>query len=82
VADDIMGEWKELGDPCIDDHDQTTFDSQSTYVLPVPGKEDEFIHMGDRWSPSNAIDGRYVWLPIRFEGERFVIEWVNGNIEI
>jgi hypothetical protein len=78
VADDIMGEWRELGDPCIDDHDQTTFDSQSTFVLSVPGKEGEFIYIGDRWTPSNAIDGRYVWLPIRFEGERFVIEWKDN----
>ena len=24
--------------------------------------------MGDRWTPQNAIDGRYIWLPIHFEG--------------
>ena len=29
----------------------------------------------DRWTPENAIDGRYIWLPIRFEGEQPVIEW-------
>jgi len=75
VADEILGEWRELGDPCIDDHKQTTFDSQSTFVLPMPGKDDAFIYVGDRWNPKNAIDGRYVWLPIRFEGERFFIEW-------
>jgi hypothetical protein len=78
VADEIMGAWRELGDPCIDDHDKTTFSSQSTFVLPVPGKEGEFIYMGDRWTPSNAIDGRYIWLPVRFEGERFVIEWKDN----
>jgi hypothetical protein len=31
--------------------------------------------MGDRWMPKNAIDGRYVWLPIRFDGKQPVIEW-------
>ena len=53
----------------------SSFYSQSTYVLPVPGHADRFIYMGDRWTPENAIDGRYIWLPIRFEGEQPVIEW-------
>ncbi len=34
---------------------------------------------GDRWNPENAIDGRYVWLPIEWEDGRPVIrnrkEW-------
>lgn len=74
VADSILGDWKELGNPCIGEDSELTFRSQSTYILPVQGK-DQFIYMGDRWTPGNAIDGRYVWLPIRFDGERFVIEW-------
>ena len=52
-----------------------SFHSQSTYVLPVPGKPGQFIYMGDRWTPDNAIDGRYIWLPIRFDGDQPVIEW-------
>jgi hypothetical protein len=36
--------------------------------------------MADQWRPENAIDGRYVWLPIRIghspDGrERLAIEW-------
>lgn len=75
VADSILGQWKELGNPCIGPDADQTFHSQSTYILPVQGKKDTFIYMGDRWSPENAIDGRYIWLPIRFEGEKFIIEW-------
>lgn len=75
VADNILGEWKELGDPCIGDSTKTTFHSQSTYILPVQGKDDTYIYMGDRWTPKNAIDGRYIWLPVKFEGDRFFIEW-------
>jgi hypothetical protein len=41
----------------------------------VPGKKDAFIYMSDRWTPENAIDGRYVWLPISFEDDRPVIRW-------
>jgi hypothetical protein len=46
-------------------------------VLPVQGKKDAFIYMGDRWMPDNAIDGRYIWLPINFEAGRPVIRWYD-----
>ena len=36
---------------------------------------DRYIYMGDRWNPADAADGRYVWLPVRFEGEGFRVEW-------
>lgn len=75
VADEIMGEWKELGNPCIGENADKTFFSQSTYILPVQGKKETYIYIGDRWTPKDAIDGRYIWLPINFEGEKFVIEW-------
>jgi hypothetical protein len=32
--------------------------------------------MADRWRPANAIDGRYVWLPIEFEQDKPIIKWV------
>jgi hypothetical protein len=44
-------------------------------VLPVAGKSDQFIFIADRWRPKNAIDGRYVWLPIDIEGDHFTITW-------
>jgi hypothetical protein len=78
VASSIWGEWKELGNPCAGEDAGLTFHSQSTYILPVAGKPDTYIYMGDRWTPDNAIDGRYIWLPIQFEGERFIIEWKDS----
>lgn len=75
VASSIWGPWKELKNPFTGPDSETSFHSQSTYVLPTPGKPGQFIYMGDRWTPDNAIDGRYIWLPIRFEGEQPVIEW-------
>jgi len=78
VADSIWGPWKALGNPCVGPEDLTriTFDSQSTFVLPVQGKKDAFIFMADRWRPKNAIDGRYVWLPIQFDGNgKPFLEW-------
>jgi hypothetical protein len=33
--------------------------------------------MFDIWRPSDAIDGRYVWLPIKFNENGMAIEWSN-----
>lgn len=75
VADKIAGPWKELGNPCLGPNGELTFDAQSTYVLPVQGKPGAFIFIADQWRPKNAIDGRYVWLPIDIAGDTFTITW-------
>lgn len=77
VSGNLFGPWESLGNPARGSEDETsvTFRSQSTFILPVEGKEDTFIYMGDRWRPENAIDGRYVWLPIEFENGKPVIRW-------
>lgn len=79
VADYIMGEWTFLGNPCVgtDEEKNTTFWSQSTFVIPVMGKEEAFIFAADRWNPSNHIDGRYVWLPVQFKNNNPYIEWLD-----
>ncbi|SFE47718.1 glycoside hydrolase family 43 protein [Thermophagus xiamenensis] len=77
VAKSIWGPWEPLGNPCVGKDAEITFYSQSTYVLQLQDKDNAFIFMADRWVPQNPIDGRYVWLPLRFEGERPVIKWQN-----
>jgi Glycosyl hydrolases family 43 len=78
VADSMNGPWKALGNPCrgTPEQNRKTFGSQSTYVLPVAGKPDALIFMADRCRPGNAIDGRYVWLPIQFENDKPVFKWM------
>jgi hypothetical protein len=81
VADDIMGKWTELENPCVGVNPTNnlgpakTFGGQSTFVLPVQGKTDAYIAMFDIWRPENAIDGRYVWLPIKFNENAFTVSW-------
>jgi len=75
VAPSIWGPWTQLGNPCVDADSETTYHSQSTFFIPVAGKKDAYIYMGDRWTPDNAIDGRYVWLPVEFEDGRFILHW-------
>ena len=75
-ADSIWGPWIELGNPCIGPNAEKTFNAQSTYVLPVAGKDGCFIFMADSWRPQNAIDGRYVWLPVKFtKNDKFILQW-------
>lgn len=77
VADSVWGPWTELTNPCIGTGEQiiNTFESQSTFILPVADCPDTFIFMADRWRPRNPIDGRYVWLPIEFHHEIPMISW-------
>ena len=77
VSDDIFGPWNELGNPCIGKDSTTTFQSQSTFVLQVPAKVDAFIFMADRWTPENPVDGKYIWLPVKFESGKIVLEWMD-----
>lgn len=75
TANNIFGPWTELGNPCIGEDAETTFQSQSNYILPVQGKKDAFIFMADRWTPQNPIDGKYIWLPIKLSDNKLTLEW-------
>ena len=76
-ADSIWGPWTYLGNPCKGNVDQqnSTFHSQSTFVLPVLGHPGQFIFMADRWNPKDAIDGRYIWLPVEWNDQTPYLKW-------
>ncbi len=79
VASKMMGDWISLGNPCrgTETEVNTTFESQSTYVIDIGERGEEFILMTDRWRPKNAIDGRYIWIRIAFEDGKPVLKWEN-----
>lgn len=77
MADHPFGPWTEFDNPCRGTDADKTFHAQSTFVLPVQGQKDAFIAMFDRWKQWDLADSRYVWLPIRFEGEVPIIQWQN-----
>jgi beta-xylosidase len=78
VAEKLFGTWTELGNPAVGKDSELTFRSQSTFVLQVQGKKDCFIYIGDRWTPENPIDGRYIWLPIVFESDAPKLYWKDS----
>lgn len=78
VATNVLGPYKPAGNPCIGDYSETTFTSQSTFVLPAPGHRDGFIFMADRWYPPELSASRYVWLPFTMNSNgTFRIRWLD-----
>jgi hypothetical protein len=77
VSKGMFEDWTTLGNPCrgMDEENKITFGSQSTQVMPVHGKKNLLIYMGDRWVPQDLTDSRHIWLPIEWENGYPVIKW-------
>ncbi|CAF1115236.1 unnamed protein product [Adineta ricciae] len=70
-------EWSSLGNPT---NSPTTFNSQSTFVLPYPSRKFPgtfvYIYMGDRWNAPELLNATYIWLPFTFNSDTNVtLEW-------
>jgi len=77
TADRIMGEWKQLPNPCRGENADKTFLGQSNYIMKLPG-EDRFIAMFDKWDPKSLMNSRYLWLPVYFDAEGVpYVSWKN-----
>lgn len=71
--------WSSLGNPT---GSSTTFNSQSTFVLPYPSTlvpgTNFYIYMGDRWNYPNLLNASYIWLPFTFYSNTNVsMQWLN-----
>lgn len=78
VADSMLGNWTVIGNPCTGPDADSTYHSQSTFILPITGKPDTYIAMFDRWNKTDLDDSRYVWLPLFFKNGNPVIEWKSA----
>lgn len=77
--------WVDLGNPCVDNNANKTYNSQSNYVFAVPNRYNAYIYMGDRWkggdyfSDANVGESWHIWLPIDMRTGypiiRFYSEW-------
>ena len=77
-ADEIFGEWKNDGNPCLGKDGDITFDTQSTCVFQT--KSGQWIYFGDRWNSTDLADSRYIWLPLAFNGNKVEIQWESEFI--
>jgi len=61
-----------------------TYNSQTTYVVPVTGSSGTtYMYMGDRWNSSNITNSTYVWLPLKISGSTLTMPWENSwNLDI
>jgi hypothetical protein len=82
MAESMLGEWTVMGNPCSGKDADITFYGQSTHVLKVEGKKDAYIAMFDKWNKTDLINSRYIWLPIKFNGDSIDIAWLEKwNLE-
>lgn len=65
VADSMLGDWHQQGNPCVGPDATTTFHSQSTYVLPIHPEQGSYLFMADRWNKTDLEHSGYCWLPLR-----------------
>ena len=84
TAPSLTGPWTELPNPCRGTNPanglgpEKTFGGQSTFILRVETPHPHYVALFDLWRPDNAIDGRYIWLPIDFTSEPHpVIRWTD-----
>lgn len=68
TSNSLKGPWESQG--LIAPEGTLTWNSQSTFVLPVQGtKGTTYMFMGDRWSfPKQASSATYVWQPLVISG--------------
>ena len=77
VADNILGPYKELGNPCKGLGANTTFQSQSTFVLPLKEKN-TYLFMADRWNKTDLEKSDYLWLPLSVNNSKVEIKSIDA----
>jgi hypothetical protein len=62
----ITGPWSKL----INLGNSTTYNSQSTFILPIEGKNTtSYLYVGDRWDGKQYHNSTYIFLPLSFKNE-------------
>jgi len=62
-APSLSGPWSEMKD--IAPPGTNTYDSQSSMLIKVVGKKTtSVIYVGDRWTPKELWNSRYIWMPV------------------
>jgi len=80
TATDIHGPWQAKGHIACGEHAADTFQTQTTDVVPVAGKKNAFIWIGDSLRANKAAPyTRTVWLPITLKGKgEMEIRWYDS----
>lgn len=80
TATSMAGPWTDRGD--FTPGSSSTYDSQTTYVLPVQGTQTTtYMYMGDRWDDSSTTsfgNSRYIWLPLSVSGTALSMSYYDS----
>lgn len=83
TARSIYGPWVSNGNPVSGTNPnnelgpELTFGGQSNFILKLEGREDAYIAMFDINKPEHPFESGYIWLPIKFEGNKIMIDWLD-----
>ena len=76
TASAIKGPWSKLTDLGTS---STTWDSQSTYVIPIVGSQTTtYIYAGDHWTYPQLANSQYIWLPLVVSGTQLTTDYSAG----
>lgn len=81
ITNNLLGKYEDLGNPCVGINPlnqlgpEKTFGGQISFILPVMQYPGYYIAMFDIWKPDKASDGLYVWLPLKIEKGKLIVEW-------
>ena len=67
----LLDNWEEIGDPCVDDFTNTTFNTQGSNIFTVQNSDTQII-MLERHNTDNFQKCSYVWLPIEFNNDNTI----------
>lgn len=67
----LLGEWEDIGDPCVDDFTHTTFNTQGSNAFAIEGTDTQII-MLERHNTENFLKSSYVWLPVKFNDDNTI----------
>ena len=62
-----MSGWEDMGNPCVNDTEQTTFRTQGSCLFRT--NEGRDILMCERHNTDNFLHCSYIWLPVVFTGD-------------
>ena len=65
-AENISGPYTDMGDPCVGESADTTFNAQGTQAVAVQGKPGEFVFLCERHNTACMTESSFVSLPIFF----------------
>ncbi len=78
TAKNILGPYTKQGNPFVGDAGNNSFNSQPCYIFKIPGYQDAYLYMGDRWNGGGHPDSQYVFLPITItEDGKMELHWYN-----